>query len=242
MRLAVPVLGGLLALLLSACTSTQDKAKEAQAAGEALIASQKPLEIPKPSSEIKVVSSFLMTDENGSAVAVDVQNTTKEPVAGIPILIDVKDARGKTIFKNDTFGLDYALNHVPVIRPGETVTWVNDQVLAAGEPKSVKVTVGQPETEVKGPIPEIATSEPRTNQDPSGVEVEGTVTNQSQLEQRQLILYAVARSGGRVIAAGRGLVKKLRVDASKPSQYNIFFIGNPSGAEIEVTAPPSVLE
>ena len=74
----------------------------------------------------------MLSDVNGGAVAVELQNNSKQTLVGVPILIAVTDARGKTIFKNDTFGTEYALNHVPLMRPGETFTWVNDQVLAVG--------------------------------------------------------------------------------------------------------------
>ena len=128
------------------------------------------------------------------------------------------------------------------MRPGETVTWVNDQILASGTPKSAKVTVGQPDSTDPAQIPEIAVSPPRLQQDSSGLVVRGTMTNKSQIDQRKLTLFAVARQGGEIVAAGRGGYKNLRADAPKPGNYNIFFIGDPRGAEITVTAPPSVVD
>ena len=41
--------------------------------------------------------------------------------------------KGKTVYKNDTAGLDFALNHVRADQPGETFDWVNDQVTGAGQ-------------------------------------------------------------------------------------------------------------
>ena len=43
------------------------------------------------------------------------------------------------------------------------------------------------------------------------------------------------------MAAGRGQFKNLAA-GGKPLTYNIFFIGDPRGAEVQVTAPPSELE
>jgi hypothetical protein len=242
LRSVILGLGVLGAISLSACESTQDKAAKVQEQAAELVASQVPLAIPKPNQDVNVAGTSLINDENGTAVVVELQNTGKQTIAGVPILVDVKDAKGKTVFTNDAFGLDFALNHVPVMKPGETVFWVNDQVLANGEPKSVKVTIGRPEVKVPPKLPEVAVSPGRIHQDPSGVEVEGTMTNQSQVDQRKLVLFAVARNGGKVVAAGRGAFKNLRAGASRPGTYNIFFIGDPRGAEVTITAPPSVLE
>jgi hypothetical protein len=84
-------------------------------------------------------------------------------------------------------------------------------------------------------------SDPSISVDPvSGVEATGTVENVSRVEQRALILYAVARKGKRVVAAGRGEVARLKV--GRKASYHIFFIGNPRGGHVTVTAPPTVLQ
>ena len=118
---------------------------------------------------------------------------------------------------------------------------MNDQLQPNGEPKSVKVTVGVPAEPAPGQIPELAVSPPQLHEDSSGIEVEGSVTNKSQIDQTDLVIFAVARSGGKVVAAGRGQVKKLKVGTA-PGRYNIFFIGDPRGADVSVKAPPSVLQ
>jgi hypothetical protein len=234
---------GLLAVAsLAACQSTQDKAAEARAEGERLLAAQKPLEIPNPNKEVAVKSVAVLHDVNGGAVAVELQNNSKDTLVGVPILADVRDAKGKRVFINNAYGSDFALNHVPLMRPGETVTWVNDQILAAGTPATAKVTVGQPDSKNPAQIPEIAVSPPSLEHDSSGPVARGTMTNQSNLDQNRLVLFAVARQGGKIIAAGRGGYKNLRANAPKPGNYNIFFIGDPAGGDIEVTAPPSVLQ
>jgi hypothetical protein len=55
------------------------------------------------------------------------------------------------------------------------------------------------------------------------------------------VLFVVARRGGRVVAAGRGQIKALKVGA-RPAPYVSFFIGDPAGADISVEAPPTVLQ
>jgi hypothetical protein len=238
LTLALAVLAG---SLLTACESTQDKARELQEQGAALAATQKPLTIDQPSKEVKVLGTTLLNDENGDAIVVEVQNTSKQTLVNVPILVDLRDAKGKSIFVNDTFGIEPSLNHIPVLKPGETFDWVNDQLSPNGVPKSAKVTVGVSTEKAPPRLPELEVSAPTLHDNPIGAEAEGKVTNQSQLDQKKLVLFAVARAGGKVVAAGRGQIKALKVGA-RPGTYNIFFIGDPSGGEITVKAPPSVLQ
>ncbi len=124
----------------------------------------------------------------------------------------------------------------------EETWWVNDQVLITQKAKSADVTIGKSEESFPRDIPEIEVSEPTLEVDPvSGINVTGEVVNKSQVEQIDLLIYAVATKGGKVVAAGRGLIPKLKTDG-KPEFYNVYFIGDPRGADIEVFAPPSTFE
>jgi hypothetical protein len=233
--LPLAVLAG---ITLTACQSSQDKAREIQARAQA--AAPKPLVISHPNKDVKVVNTALLHDQNGDAIVVELKNESNQMLVNVPILLDVRDAKGKSVYKNDTAGLDFALNHVAVIKPNETFFWVNDQI--QGQGKSAKVTVGQPEAKPpSGPLPELAVSPPRAGHDFSGAKVSGTVTDKSKIDQDHLILFAVARSGGRIVAAGRGQIKALKVGA-RPANYTIYFIGNPVGADVTIQAPPTVLQ
>ena len=64
--------------------------------------------------------------------------------------------------------------------------------------------------------------------------------DETKVDQDHLILFAVARQGGHIVAAGRGQIKALKADA-KPANYTIYFIGNPVGADVTIQAPPTVL-
>lgn len=230
--LALAVLAG---VSLTACQSSQDKA--AKLREEAIANAPKPLTIPHPNKNVKVLDTALLHDQYGDAIAVDVKNETKQTLINVPILVDLRGAKGKTVFENNAAGAATALNHIPVLKPGETFTWVNDQLQPTQPAKSAKVTIGQPETKAPAQLPELAISPPRLGHDISGTKVSGTVTNKSHIDQTQLTLYAVARSGGRIVAAGRGAIKKLKV-GTKASNYVIFFIGNPESGDVTVEAPP----
>ena len=47
------------------------------------------------------------------------------------------------------------------------------------------------------------------------------------------------RKGGKIVAAGRGAIEPFKAKP-KPVPYNIYFIGDPRGAEVTVTEFPSL--
>jgi hypothetical protein len=228
-------------VVLAGCESTQDKAAKLQAQGVANAASQVPLTISKPDKSIKVLDSTLLHDENGDAIVVTLKNESKNTVVNAPILIDLIGAGGKSLGKNDAPGIDLTLNHVALMRPGETVEWVNDQLTPVSTPKSAKITVGPaPAPAPKGALPKIDVGPAELKTDPSGVEASGKIVNRSKIDQVTLSLYVVAHQGSKIVAAGRGAIKNLKVN--KPTKYNLFFIGDPKGGKLTVTAPPSTLQ
>ncbi|HEY6638464.1 MAG TPA: hypothetical protein VIZ61_12345 [Solirubrobacterales bacterium] len=237
-RLIAPAFVVVAGLTLTACTSSQDKARAIRERADAT--APKPLVIAKPSKDVKVGDTTLLHDQNGDAIVVPLTNESSKMLVSVPILVDIRDAKGTTVYKNDTAGIDYALNHIALIKPHETFSWVNDQV--TGQGKTVKVKVGEPETKPPaGALPQYTVSDPRFGSDFSGVKVSGTVKTDSKIDQSHLILFAVARQGERIVAAGRGQIKKLKGEA-KPSPYVIYFIGDPTGSEVTIQAPPTTFE
>ncbi|MCB0865741.1 MAG: hypothetical protein KDB58_08515 [Solirubrobacterales bacterium] len=225
------------------CQSTQATSAEREAEGSQLLNSEKRLKVKKENPDIKVLDTAMLTDDSGTAVIVEVENTSDEVQANVPVLIDVRDAKGKTVFSNDTPGLEPALVAIPVIESGETFDWINNQVLPTGKPASVKVKVGFGDEDVPQTIPEIKVGKPKLKTDPvTGVEAVGTVTNDSPVLQEFLTIFAVARKGDEIVAAGRAVLKRLQPNGERDGTYHVFFVGDPEGADITATAPPSVLE
>ncbi|HEY5943082.1 MAG TPA: hypothetical protein VIT89_09505 [Solirubrobacterales bacterium] len=228
-----------IALVTSGCQSTQSKSAEI---GSELgpVKQEKGLKISQKSKDVKVVSTALLSDEAGSAVVVVVRNQSNRDLANVPIAIDVLDASGKSVYGNDLPGLEPALTSIPYVAAGEEATWVHDQVLASGKPKSVKVIVGEGGTPFSGGIPEFTISEPKLDGDPySGVVAGGNVENKSGGKVDRLLIYAVARQGDEVLAAGRGAIERIKSEP-KPLPYNVYFIGDPGGGDVEVTAFPTL--
>ncbi|MBA2522361.1 MAG: hypothetical protein H0V25_03425 [Solirubrobacterales bacterium] len=227
-----------------ACESTQDKAKKLQANAAANAKAQVPLTIPTPDKDIKVLDITVLEDKvnERTAVVVKLKNEGKEAAVSPPILVDMIGPDGKSVGKNDAFGLDASLQHVPLIEPGETIEWVNDQLLPTSPPKTAKITVGPPDTTgpPKNSVPEVLVTDPKVNADPSGTATIGKATNKSKIDQTALSIYVIAHSGNKVVAAGRGVIKDLK--AGKSFNYNIFPVGDVNGAQLSVTAFPTTFQ
>lgn len=228
-----------LALVTTGCESTQDKsAKIAAELGP--VKKEKGLKITQRSKDVEVVSSTLLSDQNGSAVAVRLRNKSSQGLVGVPIAIDVLDAKGKSVYRNDIPGIEPALAAVPFIPAGDETVWVHDQILATGKPAKVEVKVGEGGEPFSGAQPQVSVSEPKIEGDPySGLLAGGNVENESGEDLERLLLYAVASKGGKIVAAGRGAIEPLKAKP-KPVPYNIYFIGDPSGAEVKVSQFPTL--
>ena len=64
-------------------------------------------------------------------------------------------------------------------------------------------------------------------------------SNRSRISQHELVIFAVARRGGTVLAAGRAVVPELAADAS--ARFQVFWVGDPRGGSVQVLAPPTTL-
>jgi hypothetical protein len=235
--LAIALAG--VALVATGCESTQDKsAKIAAELGP--VKQEKGLKIGRESKDVEVVSTKLLSDANGSAVVVHLRNRSKDDLVGVPIEVDVLDAKGKSVYTNTVPGIEPALAAVPFIGAGGEVEWVHDQVLASGKPAKVEVKVGEGGRPFEGDVPKVSVSRPKLEGDPySGILAGGNVENEAGENLDRLLLYAVATKGGEVVAAGRGALEPFK-DKPKPQPYNIYFIGDPRGADLEITQFPTI--
>jgi hypothetical protein len=236
----IAALAALALSALSACQSTQERSAELEEEGAKTLLAASGLEIERESADVRVRAAALLSDRNGAAVVVRLRNESDRDLVDVPILIDVRDAKGKTVYRNDIPGIEPALAAVPYIPAKGEVDWVHDQVLSAGKPSSVKVKVGADARSRSGELPEIEVTPPRLEGDPvSGLVATGDVVNRSGEEQGRVLLYVVARRDGEVVAAGRGAIEHLKAGV-KPLRYDVFFIGDPSGASLEVSAFPTL--
>lgn len=237
---------GVVALSLTGCLgveTTVDKNKRAEAkAAKELKAQQVGLKVGKPNASIEVETSSVVQDPNGVAAVVRLKNTGPAQ-ATVPIAITVNDAKGQKLYANDIPGLDPSLTSVAVVEAGQTVDWVNNQILVAGKAAKVAAVVGAAKAKAPGALPKIAIADVVHDKDEDGFYAQGTIANESDVPQKRLVVTCVSRQGDRVIAAGRAVVEKLdpAKTLKKPTKFTVFFIGDPKNAELRCSAPPTVL-
>ena len=73
----------------------------------------------------------------------------------------------------------------------------------------------------------------------TGAGAEGTIENHSAVEQRELVVYGLARRAGRIVAAGRAVLPQLA--AGGAVHFQLFFLGDPHGAQLTIEVPPTTL-
>ncbi|MGP0101072.1 MAG: hypothetical protein ACLPUT_05545 [Solirubrobacteraceae bacterium] len=242
LSLACALLGALAAIALAGCESTQEKSaklekvakREAAEAARHKSPTQRSLSITKPSRIVTVETTAVLHSSEGTAAVVTLHNSSATALRDVPIEITVKNARGTTLYTNTTAGLAAALASVPLLGAHATSTWVDDQVQVSATPASVSAKVGEGER-VAGATPRIAIVGARLAEGTA----EGSVVNHSTVGQRELVVYAIARRAGKIVAAGRAVVPQAEAGATE--QFQAFLIGSSQGAQLEVSALPSTL-
>ena len=223
---------------LCGCESTVDAAKKFSASGAAAF-KQKGIKVGAVNRDIKILDTTVLEDQNGAAVVIEVRNVGPRPIMGAPIAINVKDARGHSVFRNNDPGLEPALAHLPLLAAGEQFSWINDQVQPNGTPKRVVTKIGSGQSPGRAPS-DLPISQLKLTNDPvSGAELSGKVKNTLSVTQTHLVVFAVAKKGSTIVAAGRGILP--RALAGKTVPFHVFFIGNPGGAQLSAVAPATVI-
>lgn len=235
MRVAAAV--ALLALLaLSGCETTAEKSAQLEKAAHHTRLAEKGLTIAKPSRDVRVLSATLVHGREGNAAVVTLRNDAAHTLHAVPIAITVKDAHGATLFQNNTAGLEPALTSLGSLAAHGQATWIDDQILTSGTPASVSAIVGESPT-ASGALPRIEVRGVHASEEGGTTGAAGTVRNGSSVTQQNLVVYVLARRGGRVVAAGRAVLPEVSAGASLP--FQAFLQGDPGGAQFDASAPPT---
>lgn len=196
------------AVLLTGCVTTQRRNERAKLSAERQIAARDPLRVGAPNPGVEVATAALVRTRGRTAVVVDLRSRADTPLTDVPIAVGVRTRGGREIALNGGRDLDWFETHVPALAPGATTTWVF--TARRGVPAGARAVarVGVP-----GPRPvSRASTLPRLQaSDLGGGRVR--VRNGSDVPQVDVPVYAVARAGGRYVAAGRASIPKLAGDA-----------------------------
>lgn len=229
----------LVSVALGACERTQTKSARLEKTGKGK-ADLTTVKAGAANTAIEVGETAVLSANGSNAAVVELDNQGSAAEVEVPVLIDVKDAKGTSLYKNDVDGLQPSLQQIAYIGKGEKVYWVNDQVLATTPPKSVDVEVGKAKGEVPDAGPRITLSQVRMDSDSSGAYATGVVANESKIVQRNMPIFAVVLKGGKVKAAGRAIVERLDpAPTKKPVTFRIFFVGNPKGGDLKLSVAPT---
>jgi hypothetical protein len=230
----------LVALALAGCQTTAEKsAKLEKEARLHPVAAAHGLSIARASSRVKIVRAIVLHSNEGAVAVVELRNTSPSALQSVPLALTVSDARGTKLYENNAAGLEAALVSVPSLPAHATLTWVDDQLPASVAATAVTARVGEAPA-VTGTLPRITVSSVHLVEDPTnGIGAAGTVRNPSGVTQGKLVLFGVARRAGRVVAAGRAVLPELGARSQLP--FQIFFVGDPRGAQLQVSAPASTV-
>jgi hypothetical protein len=225
----------LAAFALAGCESSQEKnaqlariyRREARQAARRKALTQPSLEIIHPSRALAVRSASVLHSSEGAAAVVVVHNSSSSAIRDAPIRITVADDKGKTLYTNALPGLAGPLVTVPLVPAHGTSTWVNDQVQSARVPARVSAELGEGERTAEPP-PRLAVLGAHLGE--GGVE--GSLVNHGSATEHEVVLYALARRGGAIVAAGSAIVPQ--AEPSVPAHFQAFLVGDARGARLEV--------
>ncbi|HUA11779.1 MAG TPA: hypothetical protein VMA83_07215 [Solirubrobacteraceae bacterium] len=230
----------LTALALAGCESSQEKSaqleKEAKAKAAKLGPTEHSVKIQTPSKYIQVVSASALHGSETDAVAIVLRNESSKGMGGMPIQFVVKGNGGQDLYTNATPGLASDQTTVPVIPAHGILTWVDDQVTYEGTVEAVNAVVGEGRP---SDAHEMAVSAVHLESESGSEFLTGTVTNKSSVAQHGLSVFAFAKRGTSVVAAGTALVQTLAPGQSQ--SFQVFPAGaSPKGTQLSAQAPANL--
>ncbi|MEY2515811.1 MAG: hypothetical protein QOJ89_3169 [bacterium] len=238
MRRAIPAMVCVAAMTTAGCESSQTRSARLKAASVNR-APEQALKITTQNPDVRLTATAIVNDVKAkrSAAAITLRNTSDHTLAALPLLFEVSDAAGKPVFTNNSAGASLDLVSVPSLAPGATLTWVDDAIVNVNAGREVTARVGTAApASARVPAPRI--SGVRIERDEGGAATAvGRVVNASPIAQQRLVVFATARRGGRIVAAGRAVVPLLR-PGRKGARFTVFFVGDPAGAKLTLQAPP----
>ena len=149
---------GLIVLGASGCETTQEQsAKIARTLGhQSAIAGT--TRLGAANRDVRIEQEALLTAGGQSAVALKLTNTTSRAQADFPVLIEVLDAKGGPVYRNNTSGIEPSIQRFALLAPHATAWWVDNEVLASGGvPKTATGLLGAATTQPSSAVPLITT-------------------------------------------------------------------------------------
>jgi len=230
---------GVLTVTASACESTEQESAKLAGEDRQTLPSEAKLNLGAVNHSVRVSDVTLLSSAGRTAVAVRLTGTSTDAQVNVPLRVSVTGAGGTELYSNDTGGLEPSLQRIALLAPGRAEWWVDDQVLITKPASAAHLSVGTGTAARPGPIPALSTSGVELSQQNGLTVINGELVNHSSRTQDKIPVFAVAVRAGKVVAAGRAIVETLPGGSAAPAPFEIFMVGNPAGATVELTAVPT---
>lgn len=228
---------------LGGCVSTQRENARAELVANRTLAGRAPLRLHRPSRTVRVVRVALVRGARESAFVVWLRNRGAQPATDVPLAVGVRGADGRRIAVNERGALDWFRTHVPSIGAGATTTWVlvAHRPLPAGAPYAVAGAAGGAVvSHASGALPALAARVVPAHRAAARDGVLVLLVNRSAIPQYDVQVYAVARDGERVLAAGAASLRHL--GTHERARVRIALAGAAGRHTVRVAALPTIFE
>ena len=227
-------------LALGGCAdSTQRRSERAELQAKRRVAGRDPQRVVRRSPDVHVEDVALVRDSRSAAIVVDLRSSAARPLTDVPIAVGVVGARGRRRPLNGRPGLSWFQTHVPAIAAGGRATWVFRTTRRAGVRGRPFAVAGalppQPLSSARS-LPSIEASSLAA----TGRTARARVQNASDVPQSGLQVYAVERSRGRYVAAGRAALATLAPGTS--TTVRVPLTGDSRGSTPRILVTPTIFE
>ncbi|HEY4997483.1 MAG TPA: hypothetical protein VII03_05760 [Solirubrobacteraceae bacterium] len=223
----------------AACQSTEQESAKIAGEAKAAPAAGAALKLGAPNHSVHVSQVTLLSDAGRLAVAAKLTNTSSRAQVGVPLLVSVTGKGGKVIYSNEAAGVEASLQRIALLRAHQSAWWVDDQVLTSQPALAAKLRVGSGPRTRSSAYPELATSAGHSVREAGISTLSASLVNHSSTGQSKVPVFGVALRGGRVVAAGRAVIAALPARRGASVAFQIVFVGNPTGATVELSPVPS---
>jgi hypothetical protein len=216
---------------LSGCVTTQQRNERARVRAERAIAGRGAVRVLHATPDVDVTAVTLLHGRTGAAVVVELRSRAATALTDLPISVGLR-GHGRRLQLNAARGLGWFRTHVPAIAPGGRVTWVlhTRRALPAGLRAYAKVGAGRSTTR----------SLPRVDAAviAGGRRARVRISNPTDIPQTPVEVFALSRSGGRVVGAGSTSVPRL--DSGAHAVVDVPLVGSARG--LTVQAAPTIFK
>jgi hypothetical protein len=234
-RLPTALFACALAICADGCQSTQEKSAQLEKSAKHERLALQGISVSRQSPDVQVLGTEVVHGHEGNAVIVRLRDSASKPALSAPIELTVRDAKGKIVYQNNAPGEDPSLTKVS-LQPGAQSVWIDDQVHTEAVPASASTKVGEG-AHPSGAAPKLTVKGLHLSGEGGEASGEGIVKNSSSSTQDNLVVFVLARKAGKVVAAGRAVLPEVLPGAS--DSFQIYFVGDPGGAKLEASAPPT---